>query len=177
MTDKKGALHEEVRHTEELVVGSDRSFGFVFTAFFGLVALRPQLVPRILLFPFKLIGWITGWRPGFVASTYESMVAHGAQIRLVAAIIAGAFLVTALAMPKVLRPLNVLWMRFGLVLQKIVSPVVLGILFYVGVTPLGIIMRLTGKDLLRLKLDKSAPSYWIVREPPGPAPDTMRNQF
>jgi hypothetical protein len=68
-------------------------------------------------------------------------------------------------------------MRLGWVLGKIVSPIVLGALFFLAVLPMGLFMRLRGKDLLRLKMDPSAKSYWIERTPPGPAPDTMKNQF
>jgi hypothetical protein len=63
------------------------------------------------------------------------------------------------------------------VMNKIVSPLVLGMLFFTTITPLGIFMRLMGKDLLRLKFDKNATSYWIKRDPPGPPPESMQNQF
>ena len=91
----------------------------------------------------------------------------------------GSFLFAAIALtvPAVLAPLNKLWMRFGWLLHKLVSPIVLGVLFYVVVTPTSILMRLFGKDPLRLSLDPSAKSYWIKRDPPGPQPDSMKNQF
>lgn len=60
---------------------------------------------------------------------------------------------------------------------KIVSPIVMGIIFFVVVTPMGLFMRLTGKDLLRLKFQPEANSYWIPRDPPGPDPETLSNQF
>ena len=91
--------------------------------------------------------------------------------------LAGLFAVLAYAVPRVLRPLNWLWAKFGLLLHHIISPVFLGILFYVCITPFGIVMRLAGKDPMRRKLEPAAKSYWIVREPPGPAPDTFKNQF
>jgi hypothetical protein len=91
--------------------------------------------------------------------------------------IALAFLALALLLPTVLAPLNRAWMRFGLLLHRVVNPVVMGLLFVLGVIPFGLGARLMGKDLLRLKLDKSAKSYWIVRQPPGPPPETMRNQY
>ncbi len=105
------------------------------------------------------------------------MLSEPRHYRLWALIAAGVFLVPALVFPKVLHPLNKLWMRFGALLQKIVSPIVLGALFFLTVTPMGLLMRLIGKDLLRLKKDPDASSYWIERTPPGPPPDTMRNQF
>ena len=91
--------------------------------------------------------------------------------------VSGAFLVVALVIPKILHPLNVVWMKFGALLNSIVSPLVLGMLFFVTITPLGVLMRAFGKDLLRLKFDKSADSYWIKRDPPGPPPESMSNQF
>ena len=68
-------------------------------------------------------------------------------------------------------------MRFGRLLHAIVSPVVLGFLFFAVMTPVGLLMRAFKKDPLRLALDDQVQSYWIVREPPGPDPQTMRNQF
>ncbi len=91
--------------------------------------------------------------------------------------IAAAFTVLALVLPRVLAPLNRLWFRFGLFLNRIVSPIILGLMFYGVFTPIGLLLRLFGKDLLRLKLDKSTESYWIDRDPPGPAPETIKQQF
>ncbi|MCK6451146.1 MAG: SxtJ family membrane protein [Alphaproteobacteria bacterium] len=88
-----------------------------------------------------------------------------------------AFAVAALTVPSVLAPMNRLWLKFGLLLHRIISPLVMGMLFYTVVTPIGLLMRALGKDLLRLKRDPAASSYWILREPPGPAPDTMKQQF
>jgi hypothetical protein len=87
------------------------------------------------------------------------------------------FAVLAYVAPRVLAPLNRLWAKFGLLLHHIISPVFLGILFYVCVTPFGVLMRLAGKDPLRRKFEPAAKSYWIVRKPPGPAPETFKNQF
>jgi len=91
--------------------------------------------------------------------------------------LAAGFAAVALAMPSLLAPLNRLWLRFGLLLHKVVTPVIMGLLFYAVVTPIGLFMRATGKDLLRLRREAGAKSYWIERTPPGPAPDTMKNQF
>ncbi len=101
----------------------------------------------------------------------------GGGPRLWAVATAGVFLGLGLVVPAVLHPLNVLWMRFGALLNRIVSPLVLGLLFFVTVTPIGLLMRWLGNDLLRLKYDKAATSYWIDRDPPGPPPETMTNQF
>jgi hypothetical protein len=91
--------------------------------------------------------------------------------------IAAAFLAVALVAPKCLAPLNRLWTRFGLILSMIVSPIVLALMFFLVVTPVGVLMRLTGKDPLRLRQDSETGSYWIVREPPGPSGESMGQQF
>ena len=72
---------------------------------------------------------------------------------------------------------NRLWLRFGLLLNRIISPVVLAFLFYVVVTPMGMLMRAFGKDSLRLRRADADASYWIKRDPPGPKPDSFHHQF
>ena len=86
-------------------------------------------------------------------------------------------LLITVATPALLTVPNRLWMKFGLLLHRVISPVVLAILFYAVVTPMGWIMRAFGKDPLRLKREASNPSYWVAREPPGPQPDSMSDQF
>lgn len=102
---------------------------------------------------------------------------HGAPVRWWAVGVAGVFLVLGLGMPALLRPLNIAWFRFGLLLHRIVNPVIMALLFYFTVTPVALVMRLLGKDLLHVRFDKSAASYWIERSPPGPEPASMRRQF
>lgn len=89
---------------------------------------------------------------------------------------AGFALVSALA-PAWLAPLNRLWTRIGLLMHRVVSPIVLGVMFFLVVTPIGVLMRIAGKDPLRLRLDKAASSYWIDRTPPGPEPTSLTDQF
>jgi hypothetical protein len=91
--------------------------------------------------------------------------------------VAGVFALVAILRPTLLRHPNRLWTKLGLLLGKIVSPVALAILFYGVVAPIGMLVRLTGKDPLRLRLDSGAESYWIPRKPPGPPPESMTNQF
>jgi len=91
--------------------------------------------------------------------------------------LAALFLVAALLRPSLLNPLNLLWLRFGLLLQKIVNPVIMALLFFGTVLPTGLVMRMMGKDPLRLRREPDAESYWIVRVPPGPSPETMKDQF
>lgn len=99
------------------------------------------------------------------------------SMRLWALIVAVLFIAATYFAPGALKPLNRLWFLFGALLHKIVSPLAMALLFFVTVTPIAILMRLAGKDPLRLKFDRVAKSYWIERTPPGPAPETMRNQF
>lgn len=91
--------------------------------------------------------------------------------------ISAVFALVAFIRPALLAELNRLWMKLGILLGKIVSPIALGILFYIVITPIGLMIRVAGKDPLRLKFDPEADSYWIPREPPGPPPGSMNNQF
>jgi hypothetical protein len=102
---------------------------------------------------------------------------HGASARYWALMICGFFLVIALTAPTILAPLNRLWTKLGLLLGNIVSPIALGILFYGVVATTGLVMRLLGKDPLRLKFDRKARTYWIERDPPGPTPQSLDKQF
>jgi hypothetical protein len=102
---------------------------------------------------------------------------RGRPVRWWSLPVGAAFLLGALLFPRILGPLNRLWLTLGLALHAVVGPVIMGLLFYSTVTPMGIVMRWLGKDLLRLRLDTSARTYWIERRPPGPAADTMSRQF
>ena len=101
----------------------------------------------------------------------------GAGPRWWALAVAGAFASLALAAPRLLAPANRLWTGFGMLLGRVVNPLVMGLIFYLAVMPTGLILRLSGKDPLRLKRDPDAASYWIERTPPGPAPGGMPRQF
>lgn len=112
---------------------------------------------------FALIGFVPwllghGWRPW-------------------ALIVAAVFLAVALVYPRLLAPLNYVWFKFGLLLHHIVNPVIMALIFFGAVLPTALMVRAFGKDLLRLKRDPQAKSYWIEREPPGPAPESMTRQF
>ena len=91
--------------------------------------------------------------------------------------VSAAFILVTLARASLLHPLNWGWIRLGAALTGIVSPLMSALVFFVAVTPIAWIMRAAGKDPLRLRRDASATSYWINREPPGPEPATMINQF
>jgi hypothetical protein len=102
---------------------------------------------------------------------------HGEAVRWWASGVAAGFALIAMLKPVLLAGLNRLWIKLGVLLGKVVSPIALGILFFGVITPIGLIIRFTGKDPLRLKFNPDADSYWIPRDPPGPTPDSMTNQF
>jgi len=85
------------------------------------------------------------------------------EIRIWALIVSIIFLTLGLLNSKVLTPLNKLWLKFGELLGRIVSPIVMAFVYFIFITPLAIIIRLFGKDLLKIKFSKSL-SYWIKRE-------------
>jgi hypothetical protein len=102
---------------------------------------------------------------------------HGGSMRWWASAVAAAFAVIAMTKPSILGALNRAWTKLGILMGRFVSPIALGILFYAVLTPIGVLMRLTGADPLRLKRDATSNTYWITREPPGPAPGSMDKQF
>jgi hypothetical protein len=87
------------------------------------------------------------------------------------------FFLAAFFAPSILRPLNRVWFRLSVMLGRITNPIVMGIIFFAAVLPTALLSQLLRKDPLQLKIDRSAKSYWILRAPPGPDPETMRNQF
>ncbi len=141
------AFHEDFAREQPIAGGSERGFGFVIAAFFAAVALRPLLHD-----------------------------VHSAPLWWALAV-AATFLVIAFAAPATLRPLNSLWTRLGLLLSRLVTAIVLALLFYGVVTPLAATMRFFGKDPLQLRPAPQAESYWIVRPSPDPPPSSMKQQF
>ena len=97
----------------------------------------------------------------------------GHDLRIWSLIVSLIFLILGLLNSKILTPLNKMWFKLGLFLGKIISPLIMGIIFFIVVTPIGIIMRLFNKDLLNLKYNKKK-SYWIKRVGPK---SKMKNQF
>ena len=140
--------HERFDRDDRTRMGSERGFAIVFAAVFLIIA--------------AIKAFVAGSAPVWV----------GVWVALAAVMLALGFL-----WPLALRPLNIAWFRFGLLLHRIVSPLVMGLVFYGTVTPIGLLMRLFGKRPLRLRFDPAAESYWIDRQPPGPAPGSFSNQF
>ncbi len=98
---------------------------------------------------------------------------YSGEIRLWSFIISLIFLILGFLNSKVLSPLNKIWFKFGIILGKTISPLIMGIIFFLVVTPIGIIMRILGKDVLNLKYNKNQ-SYWIEKDGPK---SKMKNQF
>ena len=92
-------------------------------------------------------------------------------------VLSGLTGLVTLVRPKWLRPFNAAWMKFAGLLHSVVSPLVLGAIFFLVLTPVGLVQRLAGRDVMRRKFDPKKKSYWISREPPGPPPESLRNQF
>lgn len=124
---------------------SDRKFGFFFSFVFAVVAV--------------------------VSTFYYGNILIG----LVGAVICIAFLVTSLTKPAALRGLNKSWAYLGLLMGMIISPIVLGLIYFGLFTPLAAFLRLRGRDELRLK-NKMYESYWIKRDPVGPSPESFKDQ-
>ena len=125
---------------------SDRRFGLLIGLALAAVAIR---------------GYFRHWGPGLVVG----LLALGA-----------IFLLFAWLAPRRLAPLTTAWMRFGEILGRFVSPVVLGVIFFGIITPVAAATRMFGRDELRLKRTTEK-SYWIDRRPPGPAGASFRKQF
>ena len=106
-----------------------------------------------------------------IIATYPLI--NGDELRLWSLIISIVFLFLGLLNSKILNPLNKLWFKFGIFLGKIISPLVMGIIFFLVVTPIGLLMRLLNKDLLNLRFNNNG-SYWIEKTEPK---SKMKNQF
>ena len=99
---------------------------------------------------------------------------HNESPRIWSAIISLAFLILVLTRSKLLTPLNRLWAKFGIILGSIITPIVMGVVFFLVITPIGLVMKIIGKDLLSIKYDKKKETYWIKRDKPT---STMKQQF
>ena len=107
----------------------------------------------------------------FLISIYPLMNSN--DIRLWSLSISLLFLILGLMNSKILSPLNRIWFKFGIILGKIISPIVMGVIFFLIVTPIGLIMRMLKKDILNLKFNNKE-TYWINKKGPK---SVMKNQF
>ncbi len=133
---------------EGIPLPSERSLGLTFMVVFGLIGIWP-LLWGVPLRDFHVVFLGLGGLFGFLG----------------------------LAIPKLLYYPNIAWFKFGMLLHKIVNPIVMGIMFYIVISPYSFLMKLIGKKFMPLKPDKRLSTYWIDREPPGPEPETMKYQF
>jgi saxitoxin biosynthesis operon SxtJ-like protein len=92
-------------------------------------------------------------------------------------VLAVALIGCALLRPSLLAVPNMIWLKFGLLLHRIVNPIIMALLFFGTILPIGLLMRVLGKDPLRLRLDKAADSYWLPRSDERPQSEAMRQQF
>ena len=95
------------------------------------------------------------------------------EIRVWSVIVSSIFLVLGLINSKLLYPLNLIWVKFGELIGKIVAPLVMALIFFIILTPIGLFLRLIGKDLLNIKLNNNK-TYWIKRDK---KPGSMKRQF
>ncbi len=127
---------------------SERSFGFLFAVIFVLLA---------------SYGWL--------------LKQWGQAILFGLVGVAACFGFSAILAPRLLAPLNRAWFQLGQLLGKVVSPIVLGAIFFLLLTPVALVTRAFGRDELRLKRKADQESYWIDRVPSGPKPESFKNQF
>ncbi len=127
-------------------LSSERTFGLVFVGIFLIAA-----------------GY--GWYGKFSnVWTYTFLV------------LAALLLACSLSKPNLLHPFNKAWYQLGLFLGRFISPIVLGFLFFIVITPIAIGIKLAGRDALKLR-KQNVDSYWIDRKPPGPEPESFKEQF
>jgi len=119
-----------------------------------------------------------GW---FFTAVFAAVAAYAywrgwSAVSLVTLIAAILFAAATLLSPQSLAPLNRLWYGLGMLLGKIISPIVLGLIFFVLITPVSLVTRLFGRDELKIK-KRNVESYWVDRSPPGPPSDSFKNQY
>jgi hypothetical protein len=125
---------------------SNRTFGLFFAGIFAILA---------------TYGLWRGWPTELVKAFFAISV---------------LLLVVTFLAPKLLTPFNKFWYQLGLLLGKIVSPIVLGFIFFIIITPVAIVTKLAGRDALKLR-KQNVDSYWVDRSPPGPEPESFKEQF
>ena len=98
----------------------------------------------------------------------------GYDIRIIPLLISLMFLTLGLFNSNLLKPLNFIWMKFGLMLGKFMNPIIMGLIYYLTVVPTGLIFKILNKNLLKIKKNKDQKSYWIIKKK---SQSTMKNQF
>ena len=144
------AFHEDFSRREEIKGSGNRGFGLTVGGILLAIA-----AARTYLYWGDSIGWFG-----------QALFAVGI-ILVLAGLIA----------PNSLAILNRAWTKLGLLMFKVISPIILAAIFALVIVPTALIVRLVKRDLLKCRFDPTAKSYWIEREPPGPEPESMKNQF
>ena len=139
--------HEQFDKRDDVKAPSEWSFGITFAVVFASLAA------------------FSYWHRGTGTMFYVTIA------------VSAAFAVVTLMAPRILRPLNLIWLKFGLLLHKVVNPVIMGILFFGIFTPMGVVMRMFGVDFLRMKRKPAAESYWIAKGDDAIPDSSMKNQF
>ena len=134
-------MSQDIKSHHNIEASNERSFGMVFSVFFGILSIYP--------------------------------IINGKNINLVFLTISFIMLIITFIRPNLLYFPNKIWFKFGILLGRIISPIVMGIIFFLVVTPIAFMMRLLGKDLLNLKYNDNQ-SYWIEKSGPK---SKMKNQF
>jgi len=132
--------------SSQIVLPSNRKFGIFFSIIFMLVSVYLYFVPANLV------------------------------LAVVSCVLALLTLTVTIFKAQALAPFNKLWMKLGLVIGMVVSPIVLGLIYFLLFTPVAIVGKLCGRDELSLK-DSSSNSHWKNRVPSGPEPESFKNQF
>jgi len=141
---------ENVQREEDIKGGSNRSFGLIVGGIFGVIGLV-----RLYLHWGEDLGIFT----------------------TVCLVLAALLIGLGLIAPSTLTVPNRLWMKLGLLMARIINPLVLGLVYLVVITPFGLVRRIFGKDPMARHMNGGSASYWIDRDPPGPKPETMTDQF
>lgn len=140
--------HQEFTEYKTHKLPSERSFGWTVGGVLLLFCAAKRLLTGAWTTDVVVIGWI------------------GLALVAVAAV-----------MPRALAPLNRLWMKLGELLARITNPVIMFAIFGLIFTPYALVMRLRGRDALRLRRNAAAMSHWVDRDPPGPLPRSIEHQF
>ena len=144
---KRSNFHESYGRKERIEGPSERSFGFTVGGILAAIGFVMWIFGKLGLATYILWG------------------------------IGGALILAAIVVPALLKPLNRAWMKLGLIGFKVINPIVLALIFFVTILPIGLLMRLFGKRPLALHFDRAASSYWIKRKPPDPKTESMKHQF
>jgi hypothetical protein len=144
---KPANFHESYGRKERIEGPSERSFGFTVGGILAAIGFAIWIFGKLGLATYILWG------------------------------IGGALMLAALAAPSLLKPLNRAWLKLGLIGFKVINPIVLALIFFVTILPIGLLMRLFGKRPLALRFNREARSYWIKRKPHDPKTESMKHQF